>query len=189
MISNGRDARRFQPARKEEFVFSAGRLWDAAKNLAVLDRAAPDLPWPVIVAGDARHPDGGELRPRNARFLGRLSPDDVAAWLGRAAIYALPARYEPFGLSALEAALSGCALVLGDIPSLREVWGDAACFAEPEDPGALAAAIRRLTSDSALRESFSELARRRALELSPRPMASRYLDAYALLVAECSVAS
>ena len=48
--------------------------------------------------------------------------------MGRAAIYALPARYEPFGLSILEAALSGCALVIGDIPSLREIWADAALF-------------------------------------------------------------
>ena len=63
----------------------------------------------------------------------------IADWYARASIYALPARYEPFGLSALEAALSGCALVLGDIPSLREVWGDAALFVAPDDTDALAA--------------------------------------------------
>ena len=38
-----------------------------------------------------------------------------------------------FGFSVLEAALSGCALVLGDIPSLREIWGDAALFVPPDD--------------------------------------------------------
>ena len=64
-------------------------------------------------------------------MLGRLSAGELADWYARAAIYALPARYEPFGLSALEAALSGCALVLGDIPSLREIWGDAALFVPP----------------------------------------------------------
>ena len=57
-------------------------------------------------------------------------------WLRRATIFALPARYEPFGLSALEAGLAGCALVLGDIP-MREVWHDAAMFVPPEQPAAL----------------------------------------------------
>ena len=49
----------------------------------------------------------------------------------------LPARYEPFGLSILEAALSGCALVLGDLPSLRELWdrrGDVRPAGRPRGP-------------------------------------------------------
>ena len=58
--------------------------------------------------------------------------------IARAAIYALPAHYEPFGLSILEAAMSGCALVLGDIPSLREIWGDAAVFVHPDNRDAVA---------------------------------------------------
>ena len=68
--------------------------------------------------------------------LGLLSWKSTT-WMARAAIYALPARYEPFGLTALEAGLSGCALVLGDIPSLREVWGETACFVPPDDRDAV----------------------------------------------------
>ena len=65
---------------------------------------------------------------------GRLTPPQMARVVSRApSIYALPARYEPFGLSVLEAALSGCALVLGDIPSLREIWDGAALFVDPDD--------------------------------------------------------
>ena len=52
-----------------------------------------------------------------------LSGEDIRPWFARAGIYALPAVYEPFGLSVLEAALSGCALVLGDIPSLARNLG------------------------------------------------------------------
>ena len=98
----------------------------------------------MLVAGDGRHPEGGgagELE--NLRHLGRLAPADLASWLGRAAIYALPARYEPFGLSILEAALAGCALVLGDIDSLRELWDGCALFVPPEDDDALAEALNR----------------------------------------------
>ena len=72
----------------------------------------------------------------HVRLLGKLSESELARHYARAAIYCLPARYEPFGLSVLEAALSGCALVLGDIPSLRENWTGAAEFAPPDDASA-----------------------------------------------------
>nr|WP_316566429.1 glycosyltransferase [Myxococcus sp. MxC21-1] len=101
--------------------------------------------------------------------------------MARAAIYAMPVRYEPFGLSALEAALSGCALVLGDIPSLREVWADAAVFVHPEDLDGLTRALRGLLEDGAHRERMAAKARARALTWNPRRMAEDYLRLYATL--------
>ena len=62
-----------------------------------------------------------------------MPSDELVRSYGDASIFALPARYEPFGLSILEAALSGCALVLGDLPSLRELWTGAAMFVPPDD--------------------------------------------------------
>src|SRR4051794_33947198 len=59
VIPNGRDAAAFPPRAKEPFVAGSGRLWDEAKNLAALDRAAASLPWPVLLAGDC----GGRRRP------------------------------------------------------------------------------------------------------------------------------
>jgi glycosyltransferase involved in cell wall biosynthesis len=113
--------------------------------------------------------------------LGRLAPRELAEWMGRAAIYALPARYEPFGLSVLEAALAGCVLVLGDIPSLREVWGDAAVFVPPDDVDALVAALELLRREPGRRARFAACARVRALEYLPARMAARYLSAYVSL--------
>ena len=77
-----------------------------------------------------------------------------------------PARYEPFGLSPLEAALAGCALVLGDIPSLREVWGDAALYVRPDDPDALRQAIAALAGDRRRRDASAR--RRRGAPPSSR---------------------
>src|SRR5438309_233129 len=77
-IWNARDRRLFEPRPKEPIVLAAGRLWDEAKNLMTLDEAAPASPWPVYVAGDARHPDGGEACAANARLLGPLSPEELA---------------------------------------------------------------------------------------------------------------
>lgn len=181
VVSNARSAARFAPGRKRPFVFSAGRLWDEAKNVAALDRVAARLPWPVYIAGERRGPDGVERAFRAARPLGRLDEAAVASWMAAASIYALPARYEPFGLSPLEAALAGCALVLGDIPSLREVWGDAALFVPPGDDAALAAALRALIADDARRARLAAAARARAMRYDPARMADDYARAYALL--------
>ena len=183
VLPNGCDPSAFTAGAKEDVVFAAGRLWDAAKNLAALDAAAPGLPWPVQVAGPASAPDGsGAATTAHAvHGLGELPRTELAQRLARAAIYALPARYEPFGLSVLEAALSGCALVLGDIPTLREIWGAAALYVPPNDPAALHATRARLIAAPAERQRLAAAARQRALHFSPRRMGEATLAAYARL--------
>jgi glycogen synthase len=180
LLPNSRDPALFPSGIKEDFILTAGRLWDEAKNLQALDQVAPYLPWPVYAAGPEIGPDGAAPTFLYVRKLGRQPPDSLASWMGRAAIYALPARYEPFGLSALEAALAGCALVLGDIPSLREVWGDAAFFVHPDDHKALRSALELLIEDECLRLSLATQARSRALLFSPEKVAHKYLTAYGL---------
>ena len=178
VVANGCALERFAPRRKQKFVLAAGRFWDQGKNLAALDRAARRSPWPVGIAGDCRSPEGRQVAPRWARALGALAPKALARLMGRAAIYALPARYEPFGLSVLEAAASGCALVLGDIPSLRELWQDAALFVLPEDSAPLASAITRLAADAEERQRLADAARTRARRFSARTMADAYAALY-----------
>ena len=177
-IWNARDRRLFRPGPKERIVLAAGRLWDEAKNLRALDEAAPASPWPVYVAGESRHPDGGEACAANARLLGPLSPEELAVWMSHASVYALPALYEPFGLSVLEAALCGCALVLGNIPSLRELWSGTALFVDPRDPEALGAALRRLARQEPERIRLAVLARARAQGMDLDLTAAQYLSAY-----------
>lgn len=170
-IPNGRTAHRFPAGQKEPIILTAGRLWDEGKNAGAVAAAAAHLPWPVYLAGESAPFDG-------CHMLGRLSAVDMARWFARASIYALPARYEPFGLSALEAGLAGCALVLGDIPSLREVWQDAAIFVPPGDPHRLEAALRALIGNPPQRERMAQRAAARAREFTPDRMARGYLDAY-----------
>jgi glycosyltransferase involved in cell wall biosynthesis len=149
-----------------------------------LDEIAESLPWPVYLAGDPRHPDReSTVQGRNVHLLGKLSADDVAAWLRQASIYAFPARYEPFGLSVLEAASAGCALVLGDLPTLREQWDGRAVFVAPEDAATLRLAIEWLIENPDLRHALAMRAQRHALTLTSRRMALRYLSLYAELLA------
>lgn len=180
VIYNGRDGRRFVPGAKQDVVLGVGRLWDEAKNVAVLARAAAGLPWPVRVAGATVSPDGRELAPDGSVVqLGALDEPSLARELGAAAIVALPASYEPFGLAALEAAHAGCTLVLGDIESQRELWDGAAAFVPPRDPERLARVLRELIADPRRRAHLARAARRRAATLSPARMAREYLTAYA----------
>jgi glycosyltransferase involved in cell wall biosynthesis len=179
VISNGRCATGLAAEEKQPFVFAAGRMWDEAKNLSVLERAAPRCSWPIYVAGQRRD---GNAAASAVRSLGRLPAADMARWFGRASIYAAPARYEPFGLSILEAAFAGCALVLGDIPSLREVWGDAALFVPPGDEGALATTLDELAVDEAGRTRLAARARRRAQALTAERMGQAYARLYDELI-------
>lgn len=196
VVPNGRRPDRFhgvgtaEARRKENFVFAAGRLWDEAKNLGSLAEIAPTLPWPVALAGDEQGPNGAWPAASSAGFhsLGRLGPAALADWYGRAAIYAFPARYEPFGLSILEAALSGCALVLGDIESLRENWDAAAVFTPPDDPQKLASALRGLMANPAQREELAARSQARAAQFTAARMAAAYLALYRRSVEEVQTA-
>jgi glycosyltransferase involved in cell wall biosynthesis len=178
VIHNGRDAAAFAPGRKEAMVFSAGRLVDEAKNVRVLAEIAPRLPWPVLVAGEVQRSDPPRMARQRIGWLGPLSTAELAGHLSRAAIYALPARYEPFGLSVLEAALAGCALVLGKIPSLEESWKSAAFFVPPDDSQRLQEILLHLMMDPALLSAMAARARARALVYSAEEMTGKYLALY-----------
>jgi glycosyltransferase involved in cell wall biosynthesis len=93
--------------------------------------------------------------------------------MASAGIFALPALYEPFGLSPLEAGLAGCALVLGDLPSLREVWDDAACFVPPRDDEALLETLLWLIDRPRVRQEYASRARDRARAVHPAPHGAR----------------
>jgi glycogen(starch) synthase len=183
VIANGRDPGMWRPGSKEPFVLAAGRLWDEAKGLDALDACAPRVAWPIHVAGPTAGPCGvGSVEPTGVRMLGELRPEALADWMGHASIYALPARYEPFGLSIVEAALAGAALVLGEIDTLEEVWGDAATFVPPGDPDVLAFALNTLAADPLRRRALAAAARTRALALTPQRMAAAYHELYQELV-------
>ena len=170
-------------ARKEPFVLAAGRAWDDAKNIRAVCEIAGRLPWPVCVAGEAAPPGGSACELPGVRALGPLPRAVLADWYRRAAIYALPARYEPFGLSVLEAARAGCALVLGDIPCLRENWSGCAIFVPPDDRGALARALHALVADTDGRAALGERAAARAAGFPIGRTVDGYLQAYGELLA------
>jgi glycosyltransferase involved in cell wall biosynthesis len=178
VIANAVNPRAFAPGAKLAYVLAAGHVWDEAKNLRSLCEIATRVKWPIVIAGAGEPPGSHAPTLGGARSVASPSRTELAEWLSRASIYALPARYEPFGLSVLEAAHAGCALVLGDIPSLREYWDDAAVFVDPDDTGALERMLSYLIAEPDRRRELSQRALERAKIFVPEEMGAAYLKAY-----------
>ncbi|HEY6987579.1 MAG TPA: glycosyltransferase family 4 protein [Bryobacteraceae bacterium] len=167
-------------ARKRNLVFGAGRLWDRSKNFSILNDVAERCAWPIYLAGSTQ---GTEPSRFNRLVLaGELSRQQMAEALGSASIFVHPSLYEPFGLSVLEAAKSRCALVLSDIPSLRELWSNAALFANPYDSGDWTEKIKSLIADKSLRREYARRAIARAAHYSMEKCISAYVDLYLDLI-------
>jgi len=170
VVWNGRPPRPVARA-MAPFAFTAGRLWDEGKDLATLDRAAAFLDIPVLAGGPSRGPNGAAVELPNLRLVGSLDAQAVDLWLARGPIFVSAARYEPFGLAVLEAAQAGCALVLSDIVSFRELWDGAALFVAPGDAAGFAAAVTALSRNQEQRNSLRVAAVRRARRYTAETMA------------------
>ncbi|HEV7586650.1 MAG TPA: glycosyltransferase family 4 protein [Longimicrobium sp.] len=188
VIHNGAEPPAAEPAPKgEPLVLCVGRAWDEGKGVDLLDAAVgmlgPGFP-PVHLLGESVAPHGGVFEARNLVMHGRVERTAVDAWMRRATVYVAPSRYEPFGLAPLEAALNGCALVLSDIGTFRELWDGCADFFPSGDAAALAGVLGRLATDPARVAKMAERARGRALRrYGAARMAGDYLALYRELAA------
>ncbi|HEX5473020.1 MAG TPA: glycosyltransferase family 1 protein [Vicinamibacterales bacterium] len=85
------------------------------------------------------------------RFFGFVPDQTLAALYRLADAFVFPSLYEGFGLPPLEAMASGTPVITSNVSSLPEVVGDAALLIDPYEPQAIADAIARVLSDTALR--------------------------------------
>ena len=100
--------------------------------------------------------------------IGRGPVDDatLAGLYASADLFALPSRYEGYGIVYAEALSFGLPVVACDVGPVPEVTGrDAALLVPPGDTGALSGALGRLLSDAGLRQKMSAAALRRAASL------------------------
>ena len=182
-VHNGRDPIPLTGRSRSDFVLTVGRLWDEGKNVRVLDEAAACIDVPVEAIGGLEGPDGSRISFDHLQAPGSLAPAAIATRLSARPIFASAALYEPFGLSALEAAQAGCALVLSDIPTFRELWSGSAIFVSPRDPAAYVEAIESLIADPERRQRMGQAAQLRALDYTPAAMARQMSAIYEQVLA------
>jgi glycosyltransferase involved in cell wall biosynthesis len=174
-----------RPGRKEPMVLAGARLADQASNLAVLARIAPELSWPLVLAGDPGAPSGpgADGGVASVFHLGPVSDTALAGWLSRASIFVHPRLDERARRLPLAAAHAGCALVLPDLPVWRELWDGAAVLVTPGDDAALAAAIEELAGDEPRRHRLAAAAHERAAGRSASAMTCELLAVYGEAIA------
>ena len=167
-------------------VLAVGRL-TTQKDFGVLLAAAAawqdlDPPPLLVIAGDG--PLAGQLRAQAAALgVAAVFPghrDDVPALLAAAAVFVLPSRWEGQPLVLQEALRAGTPVVatrVGGIPGLA--GEDAALLVPPQDPRALAAAVRSVLTDAPLAARLRAAASKRAAALPSQDGAvAAALDAY-----------
>src|SRR5262249_29981612 len=164
----------------DPYILTVGRL-NARKNLVGLlrafERVRPALaaPFQLVLAGprDCRtdaldRAIVASPYAQDVRRVGALSTEDLAALLRGATAFAYPSLFEGFGLPPLEAMASGVPVVCSNTTSLPEVVGDAALTFDPSRIDDIAAALRRVLTDPALRVDLAVRGRARAARFSWR---------------------
>ena len=171
VVPLGHDVSRFVPSpppasNGEPYALFVGNVMPHKNLLRLVDafaQAVGDRPGRLVIRGwgRARHVLALRRRIDAAGIAGRVdwrpyADDDELVDLYRGArALLLPSLYEGFGLTALEAMACGIPVIVSNRSALPEVVGDAALFVDPEDPSAIAAAIRRLFTDDTLAKAHS----------------------------------
>jgi glycosyltransferase involved in cell wall biosynthesis len=157
-----RDAIRARYGLARPFFFYAGIL-SPRKNLRVLidafGRVQHTMPHDLVLTGGGGYSETrlDDLIARHGiaariRRLGAVPQDELTALYGAADAFIFPSLYEGFGLPPLEAFACGCPVVSSNATSLAEVVGDAALTFDPHDVDTLAAHLKAIGTDAALRE-------------------------------------
>lgn len=180
-VHSGRTPLAIPAAAPHDFVFTAGHLWDEGKNLGTINAAAAKLAVPVRAAGPLEGPDGAVMFD-NIHCLGSLGEAELARWLSARPVFVSAALYEPFGSAVLEAAAAGCALILSDIPTFRELWDGVATFIPPREERAFADAISALVGDDFERAVQGRATKERAALYTPDAMAAQMAALYRSLL-------
>lgn len=173
-IHHGIDHMRFTPAADEgdaallaplglpdePFVVYPANLWAHKNHERLLAGLAAggctDL---ALVLTGQRGPRWAVLRSHAAQLgvagrvhhAGYVSGAAMAALYRRAAGLVFPSLFEGFGAPPLEAMACGCPAAASSAGTVAEITGDAALRFDARDPEAIGAAMRRLTTDDALR--------------------------------------
>ena len=112
------------------------------------------------------------------RWIEGLPFADLPAMYNGAAVLVVPSFYEGFGLPALEAMACGVPTVVSDRGALPEVVGDVGLRIDPDQPDSLIEGLRRILTDSTLRQASMQAGLARAATFTWRRAAEIALSVY-----------
>ncbi|HKG95608.1 MAG TPA: glycosyltransferase family 4 protein [Gemmatimonadaceae bacterium] len=175
----------------ELVVTSVGRIYPEkghavfVRALGELSRASGLPPWLAAIAGSGPEEERVVALAREQGLDGRLRflghRDDVAGIHAATDVFVLPSLSEGLPLALLEAMFAGAAIVASNVGGVPEAVkdGETALLVPPDDPSALAAAIRRLLENPAERKRLGQAAQRLVRErFDIAPMVDAYERLY-----------
>jgi glycogen(starch) synthase len=167
------------------FVHEKG-IQELIKALPLLRTEYPDLCLVLAGSGHERAEQQDRARRYEVADLidwpGFLDDESLAALFRTADVVVVPSLYEPFGLVALEAQAVGTPVAVADTGGLRDLVqaGITGERFEPQNPTAIAEAVRRLLQDPQRAQAMAISAQRRAHKLySWQAVANSVADVYA----------
>lgn len=173
--------------KKDDFLLYIGSF-EPRKNLVGILRAYEKIrkagsPHKLILAGkeEGKHRLPKAL-PNGVEVLGYVSEEKKLELFKRAALLLWPSFYEGFGLPLLEAMASGTPIVTTNGSAMKEVVGDAALFANPDDPDEIAERAMKILNSEKLGKSLMEKGLKRAEEFSMEGFRSEHLLLYESLI-------
>ncbi len=144
----------------ERYFLTIGTL-QPRKNIAGIVRAYtqwraqnPGDPAGLVLAGGKGwlYDPAWTADAANVHLPGYIDDADKGALLAGAVALVFPSLYEGFGFPAVEAMRCGTPVIASDTSSLPELVGEAGLLVNPQDTGAIAEAMNRLSGDESLRE-------------------------------------
>lgn len=135
-----------QKKRSEDFLLTVGRI-EQRKNQVSLLNAMRSTDIPVVMVGDVSNRSYYRCIKANIKKKDRLLPARDNAELkpiySSARVHALPSFYDTPGLVSLEAGACGCNLIMSDIGSQREYFGDLVEYCDPYSVESIREAVER----------------------------------------------
>ncbi len=143
----------------------------------------------LVIAGDLRnleYPASDDPRPLVAekklndvvKFTGYIRDEDMPSLYQGADLCVFPSLYEGGGLAMLEAMVSGRAVLASDVPTLREMAGEAVEFVDPTNPDQIAIKMQQLMLDHGLRDELGQKAKERSQQFSWERTARETIEVY-----------
>lgn len=150
------------------------------KGVRDLARAAKQVPDATFAFCGRDAGEGAALRRLagpNVRVLGPV--DDPRDAYAAADVFCLPSHYEAFGIVLIEAMAQGAPVVSTRVGGIPDVVADAGILVAPQDPDALANAVRSLLRDADARRTLALRGIARAGEFLWGPVVDRVMEVYA----------
>ena len=137
--------------RDPSLVICVGRI-EGLKNQLNLIKALNNTSYQLLLIGNAAsnqpryYQECRKTAAENVRFLSFMPQEELVGWYQKATVHVLPSWFETTGLSTLEAAASGCKIVVTDKGDTVEYFGDDAAYCDPASPASILTAIQKASN-------------------------------------------